>query len=121
MRGTTWNDGTAVSYALRIGELVRLELPAQITESLVLSNLAPYATLPLELGLGVLIWNRRARPWVLLAGVAFHLLIEVTMRVGFFSLTMFVYYLAWLEPERVSTWLLALRRDRQPAARLVGH
>ncbi len=85
------------------------------------SNLATYRTLALELGLAVLIWSRRARPWVLLAGVAFHLLIEITMRVGFFALTMFVYYLAWLEPERVSTWLLALRRDRQPAARLVGH
>ncbi len=46
----------------RIGELVRLELPAQITESLVLSNLATYGTLALERGLGVLIWNRRARP-----------------------------------------------------------
>lgn len=85
VRGTTWNDGTAVSYALRTGELVRLELPAQITESVVVSNLATYGTLALELGLAVLIWNRRARPWVLLAGVAFHLLIEITMRVGFFS------------------------------------
>lgn len=49
------------------------------------SNLATYGTLALELGLAVLIWIRRARPWVLLAGVAFHLLIEITMRVGFFA------------------------------------
>ncbi len=121
VRGTTWNDGTAVSYALRIGELVRLDLPASITESLLVSNLATYATLAVELGLAVLVWNRRARPWVLVAGVAFHLAIEVTVRVGFFSLTMFVYYLAWLHPESVRMGLLGLRRSlRLSPAGVIG-
>lgn len=108
-RGQTWNDGTAVSWALRIDELVRLPLPPSITESLLISNVATYGTLAVELALAVLIWNRRARPWVLAAGVLLHLSIEVTMRVGFFSLAIFLYYVAFLPPDTMSARLLALR------------
>lgn len=109
VRGQTWNDGTAVSWALRIDELVRLPLPLSITESVLISNVATYGTLAVELALAVLIWNRRARPWVLAAGVLLHLSIEITMRVGFFSVGIFLYYVAFLPPDTVSARLLALR------------
>jgi hypothetical protein len=36
VRGTTWNDGTAVSYALRIGDLERFPVPGFVTDSLVI-------------------------------------------------------------------------------------
>jgi hypothetical protein len=114
VRGTRWNDGTAVSYSLRIGELVRLELPAWLTTSVAVSNVATYTALAIEFAMAVFVWNRRARPWVLTAGVLLHLFIEVTLRVGFFSLTMFLYYLAWLDPQKVRSWLLALARRRRP-------
>ncbi|HEV2810950.1 MAG TPA: HTTM domain-containing protein [Acidimicrobiales bacterium] len=109
-RGTTWNDGTAFSYSVRIGELVRLELPAWMTTSVAVSNVATYSALAVEFAMAVLVWNRRARPWVLTAGVLLHLAIEVTIRVGFFSLAMLLYYLAWLDPQTVRSWLLSLAR-----------
>src|SRR5918999_1006640 len=37
VRGTTWNDGTAVSYSLRIGDLERLPVPGFVTDSLILA------------------------------------------------------------------------------------
>jgi hypothetical protein len=33
--------------------------------------------------------------------------------VGFFSFAMLLYYLAWLDPQSVRSWLLALARRRR--------
>jgi hypothetical protein len=108
-RGITWNDGTAVSYALRIGDLERLPVPGFITESLLISNLLTFGTLGIELAVGILVWNRKLRPWVLLLGVSLHLGIDYAVRVGFFSYVVLVAYIAFLPPETVEKWLESLR------------
>lgn len=109
VRGTTWNNGLAVSLAMRIDELVRVPVPSSISDSLLISNVLTFGTLAIELACAVLIWNRRACPWVLAAGFVLHLFIEITMRVGFFSLVIFLYYLAFIPPETLSGRLLAVR------------
>ncbi len=109
VRGTTWNDGTAVSYALRTADLARFPVPEFITDSLVISNLLTFGTLAIELALGLLVWNRKLRPWVLLLGVSLHLGIDYAVRVGFFSYVVFVAYIAFLPPETVESWLRGLR------------
>jgi hypothetical protein len=109
VQGETWNNGTAVSYSLRVTEVARFEVPAWISQSAVVSNLLTYGTLAVELSLALLIWNRRARPWVIAAGVALHLSIQATILVGLFSVTVFVGYLAFVPPETMARWLLALR------------
>ena len=109
VQGTTWNAGTAVSYAVRITDLNRFPLPGALTHSLLLSNLLTFGTLALELALGLLVWNRRLRLPVLLAGVSLHLGIEYSIRVGFFSLGMLTLYLAFLDPDWAEVRLLALR------------
>ena len=78
-------------------------------------NLATYGTLAMELALGVLVWNRRARPWVLAMGFAMHVSIAYSIRVGFFSLAMFTLYLAFVPPGWAETQLLRLR-DRMAAS-----
>ena len=121
--GATWHDGTAVSYALRIRFLERFPVPHLVTRSVLTSNVLTYATLATELALGILVWNRRARPWVLLLGVAFHLAIDYSLRVGFFSYAMFVLYLAFVPAETADRWVLRIRerlarrarRARRPA------
>ncbi|MDQ6727364.1 MAG: HTTM domain-containing protein [Actinomycetota bacterium] len=116
--GITWRQGTAVSFALQTNFIRRLPLPAGLVHSLLLSNILTYGTLATELSLGLLVWNRRLRPRVLLVGVAFHLALDYAFRVGFFSYAMFVLYLAFVPPERVDAWLsagrarLARRRTR---------
>jgi hypothetical protein len=112
--GVLWREGSAVSFAMRIGDLVRLPVPSVITDSRVLSEAATYGTLVAELAIGVLVWNRVARPWVLALGVVLHLSIELTLAVGFFSIGMLTLYLAFLSPHRAEQVLQAARdRSRQ--------
>src|SRR5207245_527144 len=56
-RGTSWNDGSAVSYALRLKDLTRFPVPSGLTTSVLVSNVMTYGTLAIELSLGVLVWN----------------------------------------------------------------
>jgi hypothetical protein len=105
----TWNDGTAVAYALRLEQIHRLPIPDFVVTQPVVVNLLTYGTLAVELTIAILVWNRRARPWVLGAGVVLHLLIDYALVVGFFSLAMFVLYLAFVSPE----WATARVRSLQ--------
>ena len=124
VRGVTWNDGTAVSYALRIEDLARFPLPDFVATSPLLVNLMTYATLAVELAIPILVWNRRARPYVLAAGAALHLFIDYRIMVGFFSYAMFVLYLSFVPPERASAVITAvrmrLRRARGAAPQLAS-
>jgi uncharacterized membrane protein YphA (DoxX/SURF4 family) len=117
VRGETWNDGTAVSYAFRLEDLERFPVPGFVTDSLLLVNLLTYGTLAIELALAILVWNGKLRPWVLLLGVMLHLGIAYAVRVGFFSSAAVVGYIAFLPPATVSAWLYRLR-DRTARSRL---
>jgi hypothetical protein len=108
-QGTAWNDGTAVGYALRVSDLTRLPVPDFFKDSAVVANLLTYGTLLTEASIGILVWNRRLRPWVLLAGVFLHEGIDWSIRVGFFSLAMLTLYLSFLDPDWASERLLAVR------------
>ena len=68
-----------------------------------------FGTLALELSLGLLVWNRRLRPWVLLGGVGLHLGIDYAIRVGFFSYAILVLYVAFIPPETMDRWLIVVR------------
>jgi hypothetical protein len=101
MSGDTWPRGTAVSYALRLEDMLILHTPHWVTANALLMNVATWGTLTLELALGILVWNGRIRPWALAAGVLMHIGIMLTMNVGFFTPAMFVLYLAFVSPETV--------------------
>jgi hypothetical protein len=116
-RGVTWNDGTAISYALRLTDLERFPVPTLVTEVPAFANVLTYATLGIELSLAILVWNRRLRPWVLGLGVLLHLGIDWSLRVGFFTLAVLVMYLAFIPPERASS---AIRRARHRVLAVTG-
>ena len=101
MTGNKWPEGTALSYAFRLQDMLIIPLPHWLTTSAQLMNIATWGTLLLELAIGVLVWNRRCRPYVLVAGLVLHSIILVTVAVGFFSPAMFVLYLAFIDPETV--------------------
>jgi hypothetical protein len=109
VRGVTWNDGTATSYALRLDDIARFQLPHAITQSELVSNFMTYGTLGVEFAIGTLVWNRRLRPYVLLAGVGLHLSIDLTMRIGFFSGAVLVAYLAFVPSERAERVIHGVR------------
>jgi uncharacterized membrane protein YphA (DoxX/SURF4 family) len=105
-----WTDGTAFGLIMRIEDVRRLPVPDVVTDQLLLVNLLTFGTLAVELALAVLIWNRRALQWVLAAGVALHLGIELTMTLGFFSIAMLVSYVAFIPPERAEQFIMAVAR-----------
>jgi hypothetical protein len=118
VRGETWNDGTAVSYALRLEDLERFPVPDVFTTAPILANLFTYGTLAVELGVAILIWVPRVRLFAAAAGVFLHLAIDYAITVGFFSLAMLILYLAFLPPETASRFLHWVR-GRLERSRLV--
>jgi Vitamin K-dependent gamma-carboxylase len=120
--GKDWVNGTAAFYTSRTdGRWALLEPPDWLFGNPVLVNVATWGTLLLELAIAVLVWNKSWRFRVLAAGVVLHLTLMATMNVGFFSLAMFVLYLAFVPadaiqamPARVTTWWRDRRRSEPP-------
>jgi hypothetical protein len=121
--GKDWVSGTAAFYTSRTdGRWALVQPPEWLFGNPFLVNVATWGTLMIELAIAVLVWNRRWRFWVLGAGVVLHLTLMLTMNVGFFSLAMFVLYLAFVPadavqsmPGRLQTWWRERRRPRAAA------
>lgn len=100
--GRTWADGSAVFYAWHTdGMWAAVPVPEWLSTNAILVNAVTWTALLTELSIAVLVWNRRCRPWVLAAGVLLHTMIMATLNVGFFSLAIFVLYLAFVPAEVV--------------------
>lgn len=117
VQGDTWSDGTAYGYIAQLTDVQRLPVPGFVLDSMILVNLLTYGTLAVELALAVLVWNRKALPWVMAVGVALHLGIEITMTLGFFALGVFVSYISFLPPDvgdRAISWIRRQVVRRKP-------
>lgn len=110
MSGDTWPRGTAIAYALRLHDMLLLPAPHWFIANAFLVNVATWATLALELCIGLFVWNRRLRPWLLAAGVLMHSAIAISIAVGFFSQAMFILYLAFVSPQTVQLLPDVIRR-----------
>jgi hypothetical protein len=113
--GEVWRDGSAVGYATRLPDLVRFPVSDLLGRSELAVHVATYGTMLVEAALVVGLWNRRTRVYALAAGVIFHLAIDVSIRVGFFTLAVFTAYLSFADPARVRALVGAVsgRRDRR--------
>jgi hypothetical protein len=118
VRGTTWNDGTAVGIALQLQDLQRFAVPASVSTSLLVSALLTYSSLAVEASLAFGLWLPRLRYWVMAAGVGLHLGIEASLLIGWFSLAIVSSYVVFVPPEhlrRAVAWIRSRRRTA-PAA-----
>ncbi|MCD2194503.1 HTTM domain-containing protein [Actinomycetospora endophytica] len=116
LQGDVWRNGTALSFALRMLDQLRMPSPEFVAGSGLLVEWLTFGTLLTELSIGLFVWNRRARPWVLGAGFLMHLGIEVFIMVGFFSIAIWCLYLVFLPPDGTERSILTLRdrwRSRQ--------
>jgi Vitamin K-dependent gamma-carboxylase len=105
--GAMWVQGTALSYIYRLDELQRFPLPSWFLNETLL-KLATWFTLVLEFALGVLIWIREIRYYLLAIGFVFHLSIEYSMNVPMFQwdvLTAYVLFIDAADLERVWNWI----------------
>ena len=103
--GGHWLGGTALYWSLAAPHFQRWP---DLSEALVHSSLAQavlvgatFATLAWEAAFPVLVWIRRARPWVLWGGVFVHGGIFLLMTVGSFSPASLWGYLAFLDQRRL--------------------
>ena len=79
-----------------------------MTTSELISNVLTFGTLGVELALGVLVWNRRLRPWSCSRGSGCISASTTRFVVGFFSYAILVLYIAFVPPETMDRWLGAL-------------
>jgi hypothetical protein len=114
LRGPLWRDGTATEYALRLPDLERFPLGRALDAWPAAVAPATYGTILVEAALVVLVWPRRTRLIVLLAGVALHLAIDIGLRVGFFTIAVFACYVAFLDPAWARAKWTALARVARP-------
>jgi hypothetical protein len=109
LQGELWRNGTAVSFALRITDVHRFATPDFLTHPVVLSEILTFGTLALEAALGILVWNRAVRPWVLGLGILMHIAIDLSILVGFFSFAMIVCYITFIPAETASLRIISAR------------
>lgn len=121
--GPMWLDGTAVYYTSRLVEFWRFPVP-YVYEHMWTIKLWTWGTLVVELALGVLVWIKELRYWVLLSGLLLHLGIDYSMNIPLFGPTMVAAYITFVEPEHLQNCLRSLKRrfsraqaPAQPASR----
>jgi hypothetical protein len=68
------------------------------------------ATVLTELSLAVGLWVPRARPFLIPVGILFHAALFVSLPVSTFSCTMWLLYLAYLDPDAVHRFIDDLGR-----------
>jgi hypothetical protein len=122
--GTMWLDGSAIYYTSRLMEFWRFPVP-YLNEHMWTIKLMTWGTLIVEFALGVLIWIKEFRYWVLLGGVLLHLGIDYSMNIPLFGPTMMAAYLTFVDPEhmeRVITRMKAVfRKERvQPELKRIS-
>jgi hypothetical protein len=116
VQGERWNNGTAIAIIWLAEDVTRFQLPYLIRDNLLISNLATYGTLVVELAMAVLIWNRRLRPWVMAGGIALHLFIEVTFALAWFPIATVILYITFVPPDVMDRWI-GRRRERSKRSR----
>ena len=119
--GGSWQDGTAMYYALNYLELKRFDFMKYFFYYLWQIKLATWGVLVAELSAGTLIWWRRTRYWMILAALGLHEGINLTMQFPVFQYVMMAYLVNFVYPddmERVITKALTWRQARTsgPAA-----
>lgn len=97
LKGIDWVDGTAIYYTSRLESFQRVVLPVVFDYSFLI-KFSTWAALFIEFAMGTFIWVKELRLWVLAFGIVLHLMIEVTMSIGFFEWVMIAGYLVYLKP-----------------------
>lgn len=114
--GADWLTGHAVYWVLNDIELNRVPY-AWLATPLWLCMVLSWGTLVFEIGFPLLVLSRRLRPWLLLAGLSFHLGIWLTTEVGWFSAMTMCWYCVFVSGGQLDAVARLLERlgKRTPA------
>jgi Vitamin K-dependent gamma-carboxylase len=94
--GTPWVQGTALYYVFHVDELQRFPLPSWFLRPTML-KLESWFALALEFSLGILIWVRELRYYLLALGLLFHLTLEYALNVPMFQWDVLSAYVLFID------------------------
>lgn len=116
LRSVTWNNGLAMYYAFQQHDLVRVPIPDLVVHKATLINAMSWGVLATEVALALLVWNRRARPYVLAAGVVMHVMGHVFLVLSIFTYVVLASLLAFVPPETADAVLARARNATRRGA-----
>ncbi|HVJ20919.1 MAG TPA: HTTM domain-containing protein [Polyangiaceae bacterium] len=109
----SWRNGSAVAEILSSEALST----TPITGLSLLGPLLTWSTLIFELCFPVLVWSRSLRPYLLVAGILFHIGIQLTMAIPGFGLVMVASYACFLSDDEAERLVAALFSPRRQLTR----
>jgi Vitamin K-dependent gamma-carboxylase len=119
-KGVMWVQGTALYYVYHLDEIRRFYLPHWMMQP-VLLKLGSWYALVLEFSLGILIWFREIRYYLLALGVLFHLSIEYSLNLPLFQWDILSAYVLFIDPRDLSQfWNWFCRRAGIDPARMMA-
>jgi predicted DCC family thiol-disulfide oxidoreductase YuxK len=104
IRGNDWWNGNAIWLVFSSVEFYNRFLLDLFASHYWLVTVATYAVLLIEIAFPFLIWQRRARPYMLAAAIFLHIQIGVFMGLFYFSFVMIMGHMSFVRPE----WLAGL-------------
>ena len=110
--GGTWWNGTAVYSALMTSEATLFDMGAIARHDwlwMPVSNGGSLATLLIELGFPILVWNRRLRPLVLACVIAMQMAFGFLLGLGAFQAAIFTALLSFFPPQALAACTTAMR------------
>ena len=109
LKGSSWWDGTALWTVLANPQMTVTDftwlrhLPALIA-------LLTFSTILFEVYFPVLVWVKKTRPWILLAGFGFHFGIGVVMALYSFAMVMIAPYVLFIPEQTLQKYLDRIHR-----------
>jgi hypothetical protein len=100
MLGPSWRDGTAVYYVSRHTQWQRLPVPF-LFDQLWTCKFLTWSTLFFETSFWILIWIKKLRYPILLAGLLFHLGLDWSLNIPLFQPLMIALYVLWIDEEDI--------------------
>jgi hypothetical protein len=107
VEGVPWVQGTALSYIFNLDEIQRFPVPSWFLHPAML-KLVTWFALALEFSLGVLIWVKELRYYLLAIGLIFHLCLEYSLNIPMFQwdvLSVYVLFIDATDLERAWNWI----------------
>jgi uncharacterized membrane protein YphA (DoxX/SURF4 family) len=121
LSGDMWIDGTAVWYATRLEDMIHFHIP-YLFDSIFICHLLTWGTLLVEVSLWTLVWIKEFRYWVLLAGLALHVGIDLAISLPMFEWIFICSYVTFIDPADLSAFFERVKTKKAvlAPAKIVG-
>ncbi len=96
--GVQWLDGTAVYFATRLDDLLKVDIPF-LFDNLFYCKLLSWGTLIIEFAMWTFVWFKDLRYYVLLSALCLHLGIDLTINLPVFEWAFIFCLVTFIEPQ----------------------